>query len=228
MHFVFLISSLQTESYYIYTHAKEYVSLPTLCNHVISNIFLQKPHSPSPVFSTNVNLCPQVKSAISYIKMKVCEYVCPAACRRTYTSHHPKIWHGLLISPGLGTEPGGDPKCWPLGVPPIVTPSEKPWRVNNWVGASKQKLLLGVGLYLKILFVGGSPQPKARRVLRSICTTVPGGPASNIIILINHLLILNAHITQEWQPNLNTAIKGNQSFLQQKLILHILQIPTTY
>jgi hypothetical protein len=41
---------------------------------------------------------------------------------------------------------------------------------ENWAGASKQKLLLGVGLYINILFVGGSPQPKARRVLRSICT----------------------------------------------------------
>ncbi len=47
--------------------------------------------------------------------MKVCLYVCmcvcPAACRRTNTTYHPEIWHGLLISPGLGTEPGGDPKC---------------------------------------------------------------------------------------------------------------------
>jgi hypothetical protein len=68
-----------------------------------------------------------------------------------------KIWRGLLISPWLGTEPGGDPKCWPLGVPPIVTLSEKPWRVKNWVGASKQKLLLGVGLPCKILFVGAHP-----------------------------------------------------------------------
>jgi hypothetical protein len=47
------------------------------------------------------------------IKMKVCVcvcvcvYICPAACRRTHTSHHPKIWH----SPWLGTKPGGDPKC---------------------------------------------------------------------------------------------------------------------
>ncbi len=41
---------------------------------------------------------------------------------------------------------------------------------ENWAGASKQKLLLKVGLYIQILFVGGSPQPKARRVLRSICT----------------------------------------------------------
>ncbi len=51
---------------------------------------------------------------IYYIKMKVCVYVCvyvcPAACRRTYTTYHPEIWRGLLISPGLGTEPGGDPK----------------------------------------------------------------------------------------------------------------------
>jgi hypothetical protein len=160
--------------------------------------------------------------------------VCPVACRRTHTSRHPEIWRGLLISPGLGTEPWGDPKCWPPGVPGIVTPSEKPWRVKNlvgpanksyssgwvchvkfylwgahpnlgpaaytlpnggvcfenWAGASKQKLLLGVGLYIQILFVGGSPQPKARRVLRSICTglfhnesvkwsrAAPGGSAS--------------------------------------------------
>jgi hypothetical protein len=41
---------------------------------------------------------------------------------------------------------------------------------ENWAGTSKQKLLLGVGLNIKILFVGDSPQPKARRVLRSICT----------------------------------------------------------
>ncbi len=74
-----------------------------------------------------------------------------------HTSHHPKIWHGLLISPGLGNEPGGNPKCWPPGVPPIVTPSEKPCRVKNWAGASKQKLLLGVGLDSKILFMGAHP-----------------------------------------------------------------------
>jgi hypothetical protein len=96
--------------------------------------------------------------------MCVCVCVCPAACRRTHTSHHPEIWRGLLILPWLGTEPGGDPKCLPPGVPLIVTLSEKPWRVKNWVGASKQKLLLGVGLSCKILFVGGSPKPGARRV----------------------------------------------------------------
>ncbi len=45
--------------------------------------------------------------------MKVCVYVCPAACRWTRTSYHPKIWRGLPILPGLRTKPGGDPKCRP-------------------------------------------------------------------------------------------------------------------
>jgi hypothetical protein len=93
--------------------------------------------------------------------MKVCVYVCvcvcPAACRRTHTSYHPEIWRGLLTSPRLGTKQGGDPKCRPLGVPPILTLSEIPWRVKNWLGASKQKLLLGLGLYNKILFTGAHP-----------------------------------------------------------------------
>jgi hypothetical protein len=99
------------------------------------------------------------------MKVCVCVYVCPVACRRTHTSHHPEIWQRLLISPWLGTEPGGDPKCRPPGVPPLVTPSAIPWRVKNWAGASKQKLLLRVGLYNKILFVGCSPQPRAPRVV---------------------------------------------------------------
>ncbi len=102
------------------------------------------------------------KLNLIYKDESVC--VCPVACRRAHTTHHPKIWRGLLISPGLGTEPRDNPKCWPPGVPPILTPSEKPWRVKNWSGASKQKLLFGVGLPCKILFVGGSPKPGARRV----------------------------------------------------------------
>ncbi len=56
----------------------------------------------------------------------VCVYVCPAACHQTYTSYHPKIWHGLLISPGLGTKPGGDPKFWPPGVPQMLAPKGTP------------------------------------------------------------------------------------------------------
>jgi hypothetical protein len=120
-----------------------------------------------------LRLKPHIFLLIYYlnIKMKVCMYVCTYVCmyvrrqgRRTYTTNHPEIWHGLLISPWLSTEPGGDPKCWPPGVPPIMTPSEKPWRVKNWAGASKQKLLHGVGLPCKIFFAGGSPWPWARRV----------------------------------------------------------------
>ncbi len=33
-----------------------------------------------------------------------------------------------------------------------------------------------------------------------------------IIIIINHLLISNAHITQEWQLIVNTAMTENQRF----------------
>ncbi len=58
----------------------------------------------------------------------------------------------------------GRPKMLTPGVPPIVTTSEKPWRVKYWTGANKQKLLLGVGLYSTILFTGGLPKPGARRV----------------------------------------------------------------
>ena len=98
---------------------------------------------------------------ISYIKMKVCVCVCvcvcPAACRRTHTTYHPEIRRGLLISPWLGTEPGADPKCWPPGVPPIVTLSVKPWRVKNWVGAGKQKLLLGWVCHVKFYLWGAHP-----------------------------------------------------------------------
>ena len=50
--------------------------------------------------------------------------MCPAACRRTYTTYHPEIWHGLLISPGLGTKPGGNPKCRPPAPP---HPRPCPW-----------------------------------------------------------------------------------------------------
>ncbi len=113
----------------------------------------------------------------------VCMCVSPAACRRTHTTHHPKIWHGLLISPRLGTEPGGDPKFWPPGVPPIVTRSEISWRVKNWVRVSKQKLLLGVGLPCKILFVGwltqtGGPQGPPNQ-MGVYALRIGWGPANN-------------------------------------------------
>ena len=66
----------------------------------------------------------------------------------------------MCVCVWLSTEPGGDPKCWPPGVPPVVTPSEKPWRVKNWAGASKQKLLLGVGMCIQIIFVRAHPDPR--------------------------------------------------------------------
>jgi hypothetical protein len=75
----------------------------------------------------------------------------------------------------------GRPQMLTPGIPPIMTPSEKPWRVKNWVGASKQKLLLGVGLPCKILFVGGSPKPKVRRVHPTkwgVCFENLAGPAN--------------------------------------------------
>ena len=40
----------------------------------------------------------------------------------------------------------------------------------------------------------------------------------------NHLLISNAHSTQEWNLIVNTDMTENQRFLQQKLTLYILQI----
>jgi hypothetical protein len=61
---------------------------------------------------------------MSYIKMKVCMCVCVCvyvyvACRRTYTTNHPEIWRGFLISAGLGTKAGGatqnfGPQGYPL------------------------------------------------------------------------------------------------------------------
>ena len=70
----------------------------------------------------------------------VCMCVCPAACRRTHTSHHPEIWHGLLISPGLGTEPGGDPKCWPPGGTPYSDPVWKTLKGKELGGGQQTKV----------------------------------------------------------------------------------------
>jgi hypothetical protein len=45
-----------------------------------------------------------------------------------------------------------------------------------------------------------------------------------IILVIDHLLISNSNITQEWPLIVNTAMTENQRFLRHKLTLHILQI----
>ncbi len=107
---------------------------------------------------------------ISYIKMKVCMCVCvcPAACRRTYTTDHPKIWRGLLISAGLGTEPGGNPKCWPQMLTPGGTPFSDPvWKTlkgKELGGGQQTKVAPWVGFAMSNFICGGSPKPGARRV----------------------------------------------------------------
>ncbi len=46
-----------------------------------------------------------------------------------------------------------------------------------------------------------------------------------IIIILNHLLISNAHITQEWQLIVNTAMTENQRFFTTEIdIAHITNI----
>ncbi len=52
---------------------------------------------------------------------------------------------------------GAHPNPGPVG----STPPNRGICADNFAGASKQKLLLGVGFPSKFLFVGGSPQPRA-------------------------------------------------------------------
>jgi hypothetical protein len=47
----------------------------------------------------------------------VCVFMYVCSARRTYTTYHPEIWHGLLISPGLGTKPGVTPNVGSQGYP---------------------------------------------------------------------------------------------------------------
>jgi hypothetical protein len=94
----------------------------------------------------------------------VCMYVC--VCGGLPPDPHKPSPQNLAWAPHFTLarhRARGWPQMLTPGVPPIVTPSEKPLRVKNWVGASKQKLLLWVGLPCKILFVGGSPKPGSRR-----------------------------------------------------------------
>ncbi len=101
--------------------------------------------------------------------MKVCVCVCVYVCVSgglPLDQHKPSP-QNLAWAPHFTLarhRARGQPQMLAPGDTPIVTPSEKPWRVKNWVGASKQKLLLGVGLCIQILFVGGSLQPGTPRV----------------------------------------------------------------
>ncbi len=77
--------------------------------------------------------------------MKVC------MCRRTNTSYHPKIWHGLLISPKLR----GNPKF-----KPPVTLSEIPCRLRIGRGpANKSYSLEWVCLVKKFGGAHSNPRP---------------------------------------------------------------------
>jgi hypothetical protein len=157
--------------------------------------------------------------------------VCPAACRRTHISYHPKIWRGLLISPGLGTELGGHPKCWPPGVPPILTLSEIPWRVKDRAGASKQKLLLGV-CSVKFYFWGahpnlgpaGSTQPNG-----GVCFENWAGASKQKLLLgvglPDKILFFGAH-PHPWpagstQPNVGVCFENWAGASKQKLLLRV-------
>ncbi len=93
--------------------------------------------------------------------MKVCVCVCPAACRRTHTSHHPEIWRRLLISPGLGTEPGGNPKCQPPGIPPIMTRLKFPEGLRIGWGPVNKSSSSGKVCQAKFYFWGAHPNPGA-------------------------------------------------------------------
>jgi hypothetical protein len=114
---------------------------------------------------------PQIQRNLLYKDESVCVCECMCVCVCVSSGlppdpHKPSPWN-LAWTPHFTQarhRARGNQKFWPPGVPRIVTPSEIPWRVKNWVGTSKQKLLLRVGLPCKILFVGGSPKPGACRV----------------------------------------------------------------
>ncbi len=80
-------------------------------------------------------------------------YVCMCVCARPTLAITPKFGVGSSFYPGSapsqGATPNGYPLLWPLPNGGVF--------FENWTGAKKQKLLLGVCLCVKIIFVGGSP-----------------------------------------------------------------------
>ncbi len=128
-------------------------------------------HAPPSNLEQQIKVCVRLRMNLLYKdeSMCVCVYVCMSG--GLPPDIHNLSPQNFAWAPHLARHrTRGRPQMLTPGGTPYSDPVWKPWRVKNWVEASKQKLLLGVGLYIKILFVGGSPQPKARRVLRSICT----------------------------------------------------------
>ncbi len=73
--------------------------------------------------------------------MKVCMYVRRPAAGPTQAIT-PKFGMGSSFHLGSAPSQGGRPQMSAPRGTPVVTPSDIPWRIKNWVGASKQKLLL--------------------------------------------------------------------------------------
>jgi hypothetical protein len=88
----------------------------------------------------------------------VCVCVCVGVCVWPPDLHNQSPWAPHFT--WARHRARGQPQMLTPGLPPIVTPSEKTWRVKNWAGASKQKLLLGVGLYIKFHLWWAHPNPK--------------------------------------------------------------------
>ncbi len=75
---------------------------------------------------------------------------------------------------------------------------------ENWEGASKQKLLLWAGLPCIILFVRGSPQPKARNKKKHFMPPwqkLKGGRVAEMVFLVTSLRNEAARQIQFLTPN---------------------------
>jgi hypothetical protein len=94
--------------------------------------------------------------------MCVCVYVRRPAAEPTQAIN-PKFGVGSSLHPGSAPNQGGPQMLTPGGTP-YSDPIWKTLKGKELGGGQQKKLLLRVGLPCKILFVGGSPKPGARRV----------------------------------------------------------------
>ncbi len=105
----------------------------------------------------------------------------------------------------------GRPQMLTPGGTPIGTPSEKPWRVKNWVGASKQKLLLGVGFPCKISFVGAHPNlgPAGSTLPNGgVCFENWAGASKQKLLLGVGLYIKNSFVGGSPQPKARRVLRS--------------------